>query len=200
MCPTVRVPTTAGADARHVKAAVSRRLRELRKQQGLSLDEMSRRSSISKGMLVEIEKGHANPSIAILCKAAAVLAVSVADIVNVSEVSPFHIIHPKEMSSLWNGPDGGSAILLAGANGPDTVELWKWNMKAGEHYVSHGHPAYTTELLYVEAGELTFTLGESVIRIPNGWSIFTRTGRDHSYANLGTSELSFSMAVASLRR
>jgi transcriptional regulator with XRE-family HTH domain len=35
-------------------------------------------------MLVEIEKGAANPSIAILAKLAAALGVSVADIVNVS--------------------------------------------------------------------------------------------------------------------
>lgn len=199
MSSTVRVPTTAGADARHVNAAVSRRLKELRKQQELTLDEMSRRSGVSKGMLVEIEKGDANPSIAILCKAAAVFGVSVADIVNVSEVSPFHIVHPEEMSSLWNGPAGGSAVLLAGANGPETIELWKWNMKAGEHYVSHGHPNRTTELLYVETGELTLTLGEEVIHIPRGCSIVAQTDRYHSYANTGTTELSFSMTVASLR-
>jgi transcriptional regulator with XRE-family HTH domain len=200
MSATVRVPTAAGADARHVNAAVSRRLRELRKQQDLTLDEMSRRSGVSKGMLVEIEKGDANPSIAILCKAAAVFGVSVADIVNVSEVSPFHIIRPEEMSSLWNGPDGGSAVLLAGANGPDMVELWKWNMKPGEHYVSYGHPNNTTELLYVERGELTLTLGEEIVRIPKGCSIVARTDMNHSYANTGKTELFFSMTVANLRR
>lgn len=39
-------------------------------------------------MLVEIEKGSANPSIAILCKLAAALGLSVADIVNVTRAPP----------------------------------------------------------------------------------------------------------------
>ena len=56
--------------------------------QKLSLDELSRRAGVSKGMLVEIEKGSANPSIAILCKLAAALGLSVADIVNVTRAPP----------------------------------------------------------------------------------------------------------------
>lgn len=43
----------------------------VRREHTLTLDELSRRSGVSKGMLVEIEKGEANPSIAILCKVAA---------------------------------------------------------------------------------------------------------------------------------
>ncbi len=76
--------TDAGADVAQVSLAVANRIRSWRKEKKLSLDELSRRASVSKGMLVEIEKGAANPSIAILCKLAAALGVSVADIVNVS--------------------------------------------------------------------------------------------------------------------
>ena len=88
----VNISTDMGADVNYVSAALARRLKELRLKNGLTLDELSRRSGVSKGMLVEIEKGSANPSIAILCKTAAVLGVSVADVVNVSEAAPIRLV------------------------------------------------------------------------------------------------------------
>ncbi|EZH82156.1 helix-turn-helix domain-containing protein, partial [Aeromonas hydrophila] len=103
------ITTDAGADVGHVTAAVSRRLKEYRQQGRLSLDELSRRAGVSKGMLVEIEKGAANPSIAILCKLAAALGVSVADIVDVASTPTLHLIEPQAIPTLWQGPLGGSA-------------------------------------------------------------------------------------------
>ena len=55
MTKRVNITTDAGADVGHVTAAVSRRLKEYRQQGRLSLDELSRRAGVSKGMLVEIE-------------------------------------------------------------------------------------------------------------------------------------------------
>ena len=80
MTDKVNIMTEQGADVAQVSLAVANRIRNWRKDKKLSLDELSRRASVSKGMLVEIEKGAANPSIAILCKLAAALGVSVADL------------------------------------------------------------------------------------------------------------------------
>lgn len=78
----------------------------------MSLDELSRRASISKGMLVEMEKEAANPSIAILCKLAAALGVSVADIVNVSSEPALHIIPAEQIppsgKARWGAAPGSS--------------------------------------------------------------------------------------------
>ncbi len=79
-------------------------------------------------MLVEIEKGAANPSIAILCKLAAALGVSVADIVDVASTPTLHLIEPHAIPTLWQGTLGGSARLLAGTRGPDMIELWHWQL------------------------------------------------------------------------
>ena len=76
MTDKVNIMTDAGADIAQVSLAVANRIRNWRKEKKLSLDELSRRASVSKGMLVEIEKGAANPSIAILCKLAAALGIS----------------------------------------------------------------------------------------------------------------------------
>ena len=101
--------TEAGADVAQVSLAVANRIRSWRKEKKLSLDELSRRASVSKGMLVEIEKGAANPSIAILCKLAAALGVSVADIVNVSSEPQVHIIQEEAIPVLWQGAQGAES-------------------------------------------------------------------------------------------
>lgn len=104
---------------------MSQNLKLLRRQNGLTLDELSRKSGVSKGMLVEIERGSANPSIATVCRAATALGVSVADFVGVAASVPVRIVRPEDASILWRGPKGGSATLLVGTHGPDEFELWR---------------------------------------------------------------------------
>lgn len=194
----VNKTTETGSDIDHVSAAVSLSVKTYRKQQKLSLDELSRRSSVSKGMLVDIEKGTANPSIAILCKVAAALGLSVADIVNVSDDPLAHVIETKDMPVLWQGEKGGVARMLAGTTGPDMIELWHWEMQPGEHFASPGHPQRTYELLHVEQGTLTLTLDTRVLQVLCGNAAVAKTAAPHTYANLGDLPLVFTMAVAEI--
>lgn len=195
MTKRVNITTDTGADVGHVTAAVSRRLKEYRQQGRLSLDELSRRAGVSKGMLVEIEKGAANPSIAILCKLAAALGVSVADIVDVASTPTVHLIEPQAIPTLWQGPLGGSARLLAGTRGPDMIELWHWQLHPGEQFDSDGHPPGTVELFHVEQGTLQLQLGESELAVTQGCSAVARTDLPHAYRNAGDSVLRFTMTV-----
>ncbi|PSS64529.1 XRE family transcriptional regulator [Ensifer sp. NM-2] len=196
----VNISTETVADVRRVSATVSQNLKLFRRQNGLSLDELSRRSGVSKGMLVEIEKGSANPSIATLCRAATALGVSIADFVGVASSVPVRIVPPEDASTLWRGPNGGSATLLVGTNGPDEIELWRWSMFPGEVFESPGHSPGTLELLNVESGELTFRLEDNEQVVQAGSSVLARTESPHAYVNRGEGELRFVMAVAELQR
>ncbi|POU71718.1 XRE family transcriptional regulator [Leclercia sp. LSNIH6] len=200
MTDKVNIMTESGADVAQVSLAVANRIRNWRKEKKLSLDELSRRASVSKGMLVEIEKGAANPSIAILCKLAAALGVSVAEIVNVASEPQVHIIEEAAIPVLWQGEKGGSARLLAGTAGPDMIELWRWEMQPGECFTSPGHPAGTFELLHVEAGVLTLKVKESVTQVVAGASAVAKTEAAHSYGNEGANVLRFTMTVAEFHR
>lgn len=127
----VNRPTEFGADVQTVSEAVSHRIKQQRKSQKLSLDELSRRAGVSKGMLVEIEKGAANPSIAILCKLAAALGLSVADIVNVTRAPAAYLIESQDIPTLWHGDRGGSAVCSR-APKANMIELWRWEMAPGK--------------------------------------------------------------------
>ncbi|WP_278498216.1 helix-turn-helix domain-containing protein [Pantoea vagans] len=200
MTKKVNISTDAGADVATVSQAVSDRIKSWRKSQKLSLDELSRRAGVSKGMLVEIEKGAANPSIAILCKIAAALGVSVADIVSISHAPDAWLIENSEMPVLWQGEQGGSAQLLAGTRGPDMIELWRWQMFAGEAFSSTGHSSGTLELLHVEQGTLALTVGEQTLVIQQGCAAVARTDMPHAYASADDQPVIFIMTVAELQR
>lgn len=198
MTKKFNIATESGADIENVSAAVSRKLKQLRKARNWTLDELSRRAGVSKGMLVEIEKGTANPSIAILCKVAAAFGLSVADIVNVAETPSAQMIAAADIPTLWHGPSGGSARLLAGTSGPDMIELWRWEMMPGERFESPGHPQGTRELMHVEQGELSLKVGDTLLAVATGCSVVTRTDMPHYYANVGDGRLVFSMVVSEL--
>lgn len=200
MTKKVNISTEAGADVETVSAAVSRTLKQARKQQGITLDELSRRSGVSKGMVVEIEKGSANPSIATLCKIAAALGLSVADFVNVADTPAAHLIDSDDIPTLWTGELGGSARLLAGTSGPNMLELWRWELFPGESFSSAGHPNGTTELLHVEKGTLHLHVGDAELIVGPGCSAVARTDVAHGYANHGRAKLVFTMSVTELHQ
>jgi transcriptional regulator with XRE-family HTH domain len=198
MTKKINLAAELGADVQNVNSAVSRKLKQLRQQRRWTLDELSKCSGVSKGMLVEIEKGTANPSIAILCKVAAAFGLSVADIVNVADTPSAQLIASEDIPTLWSGPLGGSARLLAGSRGPNMIELWRWQLFPGERFESAGHPPGTCELLHVEQGELSFKVGAALLVVKPGCSAVTRADLPHYYANESTEPLVFTMAVSEL--
>lgn len=187
--------TDAGADVSTVNEAVSQRIKQYRKQKKMSLDELSRQANVSKGALVEIEGCKANPSIALLCRLAAAMGVSVADFVDVGTKPTVHLIAEGEIPELWKGDKGGRARLLAGSGGPDMTELWMWEMQPGEKFASPGHSTGTLELFYVQTGTLTLGVQEHMYLVNSGCSATARTDVPHFYENRGESPLIFIMTV-----
>ncbi|KJF77121.1 XRE family transcriptional regulator, partial [Klebsiella aerogenes] len=99
----VNITTDNGNDLSRINEAVSRRIKQFRREKKISLDELSRRAGVSKGMLVDIEGCRANPSIALLCKIAAAMGVSVAEFVNVASEPMVHLIDRDAIPVLWRG-------------------------------------------------------------------------------------------------
>jgi transcriptional regulator with XRE-family HTH domain len=175
---------------------ISSRIRDRRRDQRLSLDRLATLAGVSKGMLVQIEQGQANPSIATLCKVAAALGASVADLVQVAGRHPAEVMPAASPRLLWRGPKGGSATLLVGSAGPDMLELWTWELRPGERYDAPAHPEGTQELIHVVRGRLALAFGEVSYVIETGGSAVAQTDRPHAYACDGKRPAHFTMVVA----
>lgn len=197
MTETVNMMTATGkAVDRSLLTTLSWRIRDLRRTRRLSLDQLSARASVSKGMLVQIEKAEANPSIATLCKVAAALGASVADLVHLGGQRPVEVVPAAAPRLLWRGPKGGSAALLVGSSGPDMLELWSWQLRPDERYDAPAHPEGTQELLNVTQGKLALAFGDIHYVIEAGGSAVAYTDRPHAYACVGKKPTRFTMVVA----
>lgn len=178
-------------------AIVAQRISALRKTRRLTFDGLAGCSGVSKGTLVQIEQERANPSISTLCRLAAALGVSVADLVAPESDAQalVSVVSAGDVRRLWTGRHGGSAVLLAGTPGPDMLELWHWELKPGERFEASRHGRGTRELLHVASGRLCLEVeGKSTI-IAAGATAMALTDRPHAYSNPGKSSVHFYMTV-----
>lgn len=172
------------------------RIRSLRDQRGLTLDALARASGVSKGTVVALEQGKANPSIGVLCKLAAALCHSVTDLISpgppLSSASALEVTTP---ATLWSSRAGGEGWLAASLSGPTMFELWHWTLAPGDRHQSDGHRPGTWELVSVSEGSLEIAVKGETVTLTAGQAARCRTDRPHSYANVGDTSVRFTMAV-----
>lgn len=197
MTKAVNISTDAlgVARAEALTTAVGRRVGEARRKLGLSQDQLAALSGASKGTIVQIEQGRANPSITSLCRLAVALEMSVEDLVSAPEPAGALTVVSTDPKLLWTGPLGGSASLIVGTRGPNMLELWQWKLGAGERYESPGHSPGTREILSVEKGKLGLEIAGHVEVIPAGAAAVFDADRPHTYIGRGTGVTAFTMVV-----
>jgi quercetin dioxygenase-like cupin family protein len=83
---------------------------------------------------------------------------------------------------LWRGPSGGRALLVAGTEPPDVVELWDWTLHPGEAHATEAHSAGTRELLLVLEGQVDLRVGDRAERLAAGDSATFAGDLGHGYA------------------
>src|SRR3954466_10140075 len=151
-----------------VNELIGERVRQHRTARGWTLDELADRSRVSRRMLITIEHGAGNPSIATLLRISDALAVGLPVLVDVQRPRALTVTPAGDAPVLWHGPSGGQAQLVAGAEPPDVVELWGWALQPGEEHTSDPHSAGTRELLLVLQGEVDLRVGDSTERLGGG--------------------------------
>lgn len=179
-----------------VPMAVGRRVREARAERGWTLDQLAERSGVSRRMIVNVEAGTSNASIATLLRLASALHVSLADLVaDAADGERVVVTDPAAREPLWQGESGGSAVLVAAADTPDMLELWDWTLGPGDSYASDAHRPGTYELLHVLSGQLTLTVGQVVHQLRAGQAASMIADAPHSYRNEGRRPVRFTMTV-----
>jgi transcriptional regulator with XRE-family HTH domain len=179
-----------------VPEAIGRRVRAVRAGRGWTLDQLAVRSGVSRRMIVNVEGGTSNASIATLLRLATALRVSLSELVVGAPTDERIVVSATaEREPLWRGASGGSAVLVASADTPDMLELWDWSLEPGEVYESEAHRSGTRELVHVLSGELTLTIGEEVRRLRTGDAASLVADVAHAYGNSGRRTVRFSMTV-----
>lgn len=170
------------AQAEKVNELIGARVRQHRNARGWTLDELAGRSGVSRRMLISIEHGHGNPSIATLLRISDALGAGLPVLVDVERPDAVTVTERGQAPVLWRGPHGGQGLLVAGTQPPDVVELWDWTLQPGDAHHTEPHSPGTRELLLVLEGHVDLHVGDRTERLGRGDSATFPGDVAHGYA------------------
>ncbi|MBL8814606.1 MAG: helix-turn-helix transcriptional regulator [Planctomyces sp.] len=179
----------AGASAEDVSRHVCRRIHDLRRQRGWSLDTLSQASGVSRSMLSQIEREQANPTLAVTVKIATALGMSVADLVE--QAAPVHnieIIRAEDRTHIFRSDENCSIRTLSPLHLEKDVEFYELLLNPGGVLRSAAHFEKTREFLTVQKGRVRVTSADETTELNRGDSASYRADVPHEIANSSRSE------------
>jgi transcriptional regulator with XRE-family HTH domain len=182
-------------DTAALAAAIGARVRQERQSRRWTLDQLADAAGVSRRMVVNVEQGAANPSVGTLLRISDALGVGLPALVERPSARPVKITRRGDGAVLWSSESGGRGVLVAGTGQPDVVELWDWTLAPGDQHGSEAHAPGTKELIQVREGTLTVEAGGGQFTLEAGDAVAFPGDVAHGYANPGTTQARFSLAV-----
>jgi transcriptional regulator with XRE-family HTH domain len=131
------------------------RLRELRSQRSLSLDDLARRSGVSKSMLSQIEQNKANPTVGLVWKIARALDVDLFHVIGGEGRSiRFDLTRRENAPVLVDEKAGHTIQILSPLELVETLELYWIKLRSGAVLDSTAHVPHTEEFATVLKGKV----------------------------------------------
>lgn len=179
---------------REVLAHVGANVRRLRLAASLSQGALAASSGLSRRMIVNVEGGDANISLANLGRLAAALGVSFGEIMR----PPGQPDGRRVASVGWQGEHPGSrGVMLGEVPAAHSAELWLWTMGPGEHYAATPDPTSWHEMIFVMEGELIIDLPGGPHQVEAGDFLIFGTDQPYGYRNEGETIVRFTRNVVS---
>ncbi|MGW4804862.1 helix-turn-helix domain-containing protein [Kitasatospora sp. NPDC004272] len=163
------------------------RVRRRREEAGLTLEQLSVRSAVSRAMLSKVERGEKSPTIGVASRIAHALGATLSELTGApGAASPgVAVVLRAEHRPVFRDPETGfERHVVSAAPGAGGAEMVLHRLPAR---VSTGllpaYPAGAEKQLLVLAGTLTVELGGAVETLRAGDSLFLQADADHGFAN-----------------
>lgn len=156
------------------------KLREIRKRLGLTLEDISQKTSFTKSFISQIENGKNSPSIASLKKICYALGTTISElfedernIVNTFTYADYNVLKSKSISMTFPAVKVVNRKLE-----PIIIELEPYSETGTETYNHVGE-----EFGYVLEGEITVAIGNEEYKLLKGDSIYFSSNLPHRIRN-----------------
>ena len=169
-------------------------IRKIRRERGLSLEQMAEQTGVSKAMIGQIERGDSNPTVAILWKIANGLKVSFSSLIE-KPTNQVSIIHYEEVQPVLE--DNGNYIVypIFPFDPFKKWESYRVEMKPGCSYRNEGHTKGVEEYITVLSGEIALKIDEEIYELGEGSSIRFAADSGHEYLNVSEEEAVCQMVI-----
>ena len=166
-----------------------------RKKRNMSLDELSKKSGVSKSMLSQIEQEKTNPTVITVFKISKALGLNIQKLMENTDGDAIEVIRSEDAPVIYS--EDGSCIIRI--NTPvhmaDNLELYLMTFKPYGKLISKPHYPDSEEFLTVISGRLKVTAGNSGSVLGSGDTARYRGDVDHRIENPEDRETKAYLAV-----
>ncbi|WP_085507441.1 helix-turn-helix domain-containing protein [Thalassobacillus devorans] len=156
-------------------------LRNIRKEKGISLQQLSEQTGVSALTLGNIERGEANPSLAVIWKIANGLRIPISMLLNEQQevkISPNH-----EGNRVLSDDEAIRLEPMFDTSGYGSMEIHRAFLKGNETYAPGAHQPGVVEYVTVMEGEVQVKVDDEVYHLYEYDSIKFKGDREHAYIN-----------------
>lgn len=175
------------------------RVQGLRRDLGLTLQQLADAAEVSVSMLSSVERGRKAPTVVMLARIADGLGVPLADLVAEPE-DPRVIVRRAADQDSVDEPGGWRRTVLTPVVPGVNFEWIRTTLPPGCD--AGDFPAYAAgshEFIAVESGTLRLTLGERTVRLGAGDSVYFAADVTHGYANPAPVPCTYHVAALVMR-
>lgn len=174
------------------------RLKQIRTTRGISLEELSKKTGLTRSFLSQVERNRTSPSLNSLIKIATALEVRIGDLFLEDKGEDKYIIHAHERESYAIPKNKIRVELLAPRKNTLGFEpmLIYLGVGSARGKITAPRPFFC----FILEGRLKLTVGEEAHILTKGDSIYLDTLQEYSWKNMGETEVvAFGVGVSPIQ-
>ncbi|EPJ46595.1 MAG: XRE family transcriptional regulator [Osedax symbiont Rs1] len=169
-----------------VAQVLCEKVKGLRKSRGWTLENFSEISGVSRSMLSQIERGQANPTLAVACKIAKAFSISVGELVDEPWTSSaIEVIRKSDPSFMYRNDSQCKIRTLSPLNMEKNIEFYEVTISTKAQLQSAAHFEGAREFITVEKGRIEIIAGVDSSTLEEGDSAHYRGDINHRIKNIG---------------
>lgn len=166
---------------------IGKNIAAIRSSKNLSLDDLSKRSGVSKSMLSQIEQNKVNPTVATVWKIARAINVSIEKLIEESGEKVFEIVTKRDAAEMFSADRSCRITILSPVHYIDKTELYALEFKPKGKLISEPHFPGTEEIFSVLTGSFMVRTRESTASVSAGDTVRYKADSHHEIISKGAS-------------
>ncbi|WP_209348216.1 XRE family transcriptional regulator [Pontixanthobacter sp. CEM42] len=163
---------------------LAERVAALRKQRKMTLEQLAVASGVSRSMLSQIERGSANPTLAVSFKIAEGFGTSIGELLGSSwNAASVDVVRANDPKTLFPAQQGCRIRTLSPLRMEKDIEFYELILEPGARLDSEAHHRGTRELLTVASGSVTVQSDSQLAELSEGDSAHYQADCTHSIIN-----------------
>ncbi|MBU3131856.1 helix-turn-helix domain-containing protein [Clostridium gasigenes] len=168
---------------KNLNLIIGNKLKSIRNERNLSLDEVAKLTGVSKAMLGQIERAQSNPTVSTLWKISTGLKVSFSFFVDENQ-DDLKVIYQNDINPIIEENNRMKLYPIFPFDSNKGFEIFTIELGPGCNHISTPHNAGVEEYIIVTEGQIEITINDKKFILQKGNSIRFMANKPHSYKNI----------------